>query len=112
MGFFESFGGEVTLKVTSAAAENLLTALSENGIRITDVRIIDELTVVLCVSRKDSKNAQQIIRRKGGDAKTVRRKGVVLFVSQVFTQTGSGDRYTYTVSGYDDAPHKDLLLSS
>jgi hypothetical protein len=45
MGFFESFGGEVTLKVTSAAAENLLTALSENGIRITDVRIIDELTV-------------------------------------------------------------------
>ena len=76
MGFFESFGGEVTLKVTSAAAENLLTALSENGIRITDVRIIDELTVVLCVSRKDSKNAQQIIRRKGGDAKTVRRKGL------------------------------------
>lgn len=57
--------GTVEMKITSASPSKLLSLLSKNGIRLENVRFVDELHVLITIERKQYRLARKLVISKG-----------------------------------------------
>lgn len=76
MKLIDSLKGEVIIEITSADVSAMLTAISESGIIIHDVKIKSDLCVRLVVSRFNFKRLKAIVLRRGDDYHIVGRSGI------------------------------------
>ena len=76
MNFWDSAKGLADLKLVSADIAGLLQAISDEGICISAVRSIDELTVECRIKRQDFFRIKEICEKRGAIVHLVSKKGL------------------------------------
>lgn len=76
MGIFQSVSGTVVAELTTACIPESLAYIAQQAVLLSDVRILDELTVRFRVSRRNCHKLQSVARRRGDTLKIIRREGL------------------------------------
>ena len=76
MGIWKFAAGVVRVRITSAAATDMLTAANRQQIVLYDVRHTDDLTVEATIYRKDLAPLQALAEKRGEKLKVLRRRGL------------------------------------
>ncbi len=76
MGFFRNLFGVITLQVESADLTGFLSSLSEKGICVTDLRLLQGLSARMNVAGKDLNRTLRIARRKGASIRILSQTGL------------------------------------
>lgn len=75
MGIWKSLAGTVRVELTSASPADMLTAINQSGIPLSDVMYLSELSVACTVLRSDYKLLHSLITRRGESVSVNRRTG-------------------------------------
>ena len=76
MGLYRSLSGTIIVRVTCADVSDFLTYLSRCAIQVTGVQFVDDLTVELCIDRKDYRVFKQVAQCRAVSVKLLRRNGL------------------------------------
>ena len=77
MMLYNSVFGYTELEILSASASQTIEKLNQEGITLYDLRMPDDLTLSLKISRKDFKKLQAIAKNHGDIIKNSQHKGLV-----------------------------------
>ena len=76
MDLYQSLSGKLEVTVLCADPAQAMTMLEQNGIELRNVKIIDELTLVVFVQRSRYKQLMSLCQKKGLDVKITGRVGL------------------------------------
>lgn len=76
MDLFTSAAGTVTLELTGATLTDSLTHLTNLGITILDVKILDELTARFRILRCDYRKVSKFSKQRGDNLRILRQEGM------------------------------------
>lgn len=76
MNFYRSFAGYLRIEATSASIADMLSAVNDAGIVLTDVTPKNDLVVEATVSRSDYQRLEKLLSRRGEKFKVTQKQGV------------------------------------
>lgn len=77
------FSGVVALKIISADIPGLLDALTGVGISLNSVRVMDPLTLTMCIPRRSLSQLTALCQRRGDDVTVTGRTGLYWKISAI-----------------------------
>ena len=75
-----------TVKIVSAAPQNLLSKLNERGIALYNIQYLDDLTVVASVQQRDCLYLRNLADRNGCNIEITENKGLNVFTKRLITR--------------------------
>ncbi len=75
MGLWRSLNGEISVKLTSADTEGMLSAIDDAGITVYEVCLLEPLTMKIRIRRQELKRIRAITHKRGGKLQLDKRIG-------------------------------------
>lgn len=120
----EAYGTKLVFQTVCADIPGMLSELSMKGIKVRDVRLVDGLTVNICIYKADRDELLRTIRRLGGEATLLKEYGATLMLRWLWkrwlipigilmlllTTTFLQERILFVaVEGNDQVPEKQII---